>query len=195
MAKTLSNKVILELIANENSDAFREVYEMYSKNMFHYAYKVLNDKEACEDIIQNIFVAFWSKRKDATTIKNLKAYLFQSVKYQIFNHIRNRKISNEELTRLNLIDVSMNVSQKMEYAELEELIKNIIESKLPKRCQQIFMLSRFEHKSNKEIADELGITIQAVKNQISKGIHKVKLSLQSEEVVLYFFMIYAAIPH
>ena len=189
MSKSLSDNVILELVTNGNSDAFREVYDKYSKSMFLYAFKILNNKEACEDIIQNIFIDFWSKRK-TNTIKNLKAYLFQSVKYQIFNHIRNKKISSEDLTRLNLIDVSLNVSQKMEYLELEELIKDIVNKQLPKRCQQIFILSRFEHKSNKEIANELGITIQAVKNQISKGIQKIKLTLQSEEVILYSFLLF-----
>ncbi len=189
MSKSLSDNVILELVINGNSDAFREVYDKYSKSMFLYAFKILNNKEACEDIIQNIFIDFWSKRK-TNTIKNLKAYLFQSVKYQIFNHIRNKKISSEDLTRLNLIDVSLNVSQKMEYLELEELIKDIVNKQLPKRCQQIFILSRFEHKSNKEIANELGITIQAVKNQISKGIQKIKLTLQSEEVILYSFLLF-----
>ncbi len=193
MTKSLSDDIILNLIANGNPSAFREVYDKYSKNMFHYAFKILNNKEVCEDIIQNIFGDLWSKRKD-TSIKNLKAYLFQCVKFQIFNYIRNRKISNEDLTRLNLIDVSMNISLKMEYLELEELIINIVENQLPNRCKQIFVLSRFEHKSNKEIANELGITIQAVKNQISKGIQKIKLGLQSEEVVLYFFLICFSIP-
>ncbi|WP_298486018.1 RNA polymerase sigma factor [uncultured Maribacter sp.] len=189
MTKNLSDNIILEQAISGNSSAFKEVYDRYSKGMFYYAFKILNDKEVCEDIIQNIFIDFWSKR-NTSNIKKLKPYLFQSVKYQIFNYIRDKKISNEDLSRLNLIDVSMNVSQKMEYLELEELIKNIIEQQLPNRCRQIFILSRFEHKSNKEIANELGITIQAVKNQISKGIHKIRLCLNSEEVVLYFFLTY-----
>ncbi len=193
MTKSLSDDIILNLIANGNPNAFREVYDKYSESMFHYAFKILNNREVCEDIIQNIFVDLWSKRKNVN-IKNLKAYLFQCVKFQIFNYIRNRKISNEDLTRLNLIDVSVNVSLHMEYLELEELIIDIVENQLPNRCKEIFVLSRFEHKSNKEIANELGITIQAVKNQISKGIQKIKLGLQSEEVVLYFFLIYFSFP-
>jgi len=188
MLKTTLNRTQLELLANGDSKIFRWIYDEYSKEMFYYAFKILNNKEVCEDIIQNIFITFWQKRKKAAQIKNLKAYLFQSVKYKIFNHIRDRKISSEDLTRLNLIDVSMNASKKLEYLELEELIKTIIDLELPKRCRQIFILSRFEHKSNKEIADELGITIQAVKNQISKGISKIKLNLQAEEFVLHFFI-------
>ncbi|RKR13170.1 RNA polymerase sigma-70 factor (ECF subfamily) [Maribacter vaceletii] len=192
MTKNLPDNIILEKVISGDTIAFKEIYDRYSKDMFYYAFKILNNKEVCEDIIQNIFIDFWSKR-NTSDIKKLKPYLFQSVKYQIFNHIRNKKISNEDLTRLNLIDVSLNISQRMEYLELEELIKEIIEQHLPNRCRQIFILSRFEHKSNQEIANELGITIQAVKNQISKGIQKIKLSLQSEEVVLHIFLIYFSI--
>ncbi|NIJ46524.1 RNA polymerase sigma-70 factor (ECF subfamily) [Wenyingzhuangia heitensis] len=192
MKKDSENSILLEQISNGDYTAFKKVYDTYAKNMFLYAYKVLDDKETCEDIVQNLFIDFWNKRNNLA-ITNLKAYLFQSVKYQIFNHIRNKKITKEDLTRLNLVDVSMNAIQKMEYVELEELIKSIIKHELPDRCQQIFILSRFEHKSNKEIAEELGITIQAVKNQISKGIQKIKLSLQSKEVALYILITYSSL--
>ncbi len=178
---------LLEEMVLDNVLAFEEIYNRYSKNMFFYALNILNKKEVCEDIIQNVFIDFWSKRKD-TKITNLKSYLFQSVKYQVFNYLRNKKISNEDLTRLNIVDISMNISQKMEFQELEELI-NLQVTKLPSRCQQIFILSRYNHKSNKEIALELGISIQAVKNQISKAIGYIRQNLVSEEAIYYFILL------
>ncbi|MGY6647836.1 RNA polymerase sigma factor [Wenyingzhuangia sp. IMCC45574] len=189
MTNSASNNSLLNEISNGNYQAFKKVYDTYSKEMYYYGLKILDDKEVCEDLIQNIFIDLWSKR-ESLKVKNLKGYLFQSVKYQIFNHLRSKKITKEDLTRLNLIDVSMNAAQKMEYHELEEKIKTIIESELPQRCKQIFILSRFEHKTNQEIANELGITMQAVKNQISKGIQKIKLSLQAEEIILYSFLLF-----
>lgn len=189
MTNSASNNSLLNEISNGNYQAFKKVYDTYSKEMYYYGLKILDDKEVCEDLIQNIFIDLWSKR-ETLKIQNLKGYLFQSVKYQIFNHLRSKKITKEDLTRLNLIDVSMNAAQKMEYHELEEKIKTIIESELPHRCKQIFILSRFEHKTNQEIANELGITMQAVKNQISKGIQKIKLSLQAEEIILYSFLLF-----
>ncbi len=73
----------------------------------------------------------------------------------------------------------------MEYHELEEAVRASI-VKLPKRCKEIFELSRYQHKSNKGISEELGISLQAVKNQISKAITSIKKDLHSEEHLLYF---------
>jgi len=167
--------------------AFEEIYNCYSKNLFIYAMNVCKKKDVCEDVVQNVFIDFWARRNNVK-IKNVRSYLFQAVKYQIFNHIRNQKISNEDLTRLNIIDLSMNISRKMEFDELQQLVDQQVH-KLPSRCQQIFVLSRYQHKSNKEIAKELGISIQAVKNQISKALASLRRNLISEEVIFYFVLL------
>ena len=186
MTEEHNDRELLEQLALGNELAFEKIYVNYSKDMFLYAMNVLKKKEVCEDIVQNVFITVWSKRKEVK-IENLKPYLFQSVRYQIFNHLRNQKISNEDLTRVNIIDLSMNISQKLEFDELEELIKNQVK-KLPTRCQEIFVLSRYQHKSNKEIAMELDISIQAVKNQISKALGAIRQNLSSEELVFYFLL-------
>jgi len=177
---------LVDLLHKDDPNAFEEIYSRYSSNMFLYAIKILNNKAVCEDIVQIIFIDLWSKKTE-TKITNLSTYLFRAVKYQIFNHLRNRKLSDEDLTRLNIIDVSMNISKQMEYDELEKSIKLHVK-KLPKRCRQIFILSRFQHKSNKEIAQELDISVQAVKNQISKALQSIRLKLQQEELVFFNFL-------
>lgn len=190
MKRTLIDIQLLERMALDSSNAslaFEEIYNHYSKNMFIYAMSVFKDKQICEDIVQNVFIDIWSKRKQLK-IKKLKAYLFKAVKYQIFNYLRDRKISHEDLTRLNLIDISMDVSRKLEFEELEELIDKEV-NKLSSRCRQIFVLSRYQHKSNKEISSELGISIQAVKNQISKALGSIRQNISSEEVVFYFLLL------
>lgn len=64
---------------------FEEIYLRYSSKMLLYALNILKEKEVCEDIIQNIFIDFWSKRNSAT-IHNIEAYLFTAVKFQIFKY-------------------------------------------------------------------------------------------------------------
>ena len=175
MLKSYSDKELLEQVALSNSEAFRVLHDKYSSKMFLYAFSILKNKQVCEDIIQNIFIAFWTKRK-TVRINNIKSYLFRAVKYQIFNYFRDQKISNEDVSRLNIIDVSISASKNMEYEELELAIYNSF-LKLPKRCKEIFELSRYQNKSNKEISEELEISIQAVKNQISKAISSIKKDL------------------
>lgn len=181
MKNGIEDSKLLEEMQNGDRQSFKTIYNKYSKDLFLYAIKVIKNRTVCEDIVQDVFIALWSKR-EKTKISALKPYLFQAVKYQIFNHFRNSKFSSEDLTRLNIIDVSMNVAQKLEYSELEMRIRNHVD-KLPQRCRQIFMLSRYQHKSNKEIAEELDISVQAVKNQISKALAFLRSNLRLEEMV------------
>ncbi|WP_169514425.1 RNA polymerase sigma-70 factor [Gelidibacter mesophilus] len=170
--------------------AFEEIYKRHASKMLLYALNILNNKDVCEDLMQNIFVDFWTKRK-ITSIKNLEAYLFRAVKFQVFKYFRSQKFSNEDLTRLNIVDVSINAAKKLEYDELESAILNVV-SKLPPRCKEIFELSRYEHKSNKEIAEAWNVSIQAVKNQISKALIAIRANLHKEELLFIFqiFFVY-----
>ncbi|MFS4454933.1 RNA polymerase sigma-70 factor [Maribacter sp. 2304DJ31-5] len=186
--KAFSDKELLLLMGNGRMDAFEQIYARYAGDMLLYAINVLGKKEICEDLIQNIFLNLWLKR-NTIVITNLSGYLFKAVKYQIFNHLRNQKISFENLKRLDIIDISMNISKSMEYDELEKAVKNCV-TQLPKRCRQIFVLSRYQYKTNKEIAEELGISIQAVKNQISKALSTIRHDLQDDELAFFILFFY-----
>lgn len=188
MLKSYTSTDLLERIAVDDIKAFEEIYRRYTAKMLSYALNILKDKVVCEDIIQNIFIDFWSKRK-SIQIDNLEGYLFRAVKFQVFKHFRDENFSTEDLTRLNLIDVSVNASKTMEYTELENAIHNSV-LKLPPRCKQIFELSRYEHKTHKEIAEKLDISVQGVKNQISKALSMIRENLKNNEHILFFLLLF-----
>lgn len=177
---------LVDMISKDSDLALEIIYNRYAKGMFLFAMNIFNKKDICEDIVQTVFIDLWAKRKK-TKINALKPYLFQAVKFQAFKQLRNQKLSDEDLTRLNIVDGTPNCSQQLEFDELEELIEDLV-SKLPPRCQQIFILSRFHDKSNKEIADELGVSIQAVKNQISKALKLLRNDLQTEAAIIIFML-------
>ena len=188
MKSQYTDPELWQMMGNDDDSAFEEIYNRYSKKMFIYAFNVFKKEEICEDIIQNVFIDFWSKRKEVKII-NIKSYLFQSVKFQLFKQMRNEKISQVHLSRLNIVDVSLDFSQQLEMGELEARINEEV-NKLPPRCQEIFIMSRFHYKSNNEIALELKISMQAVKNQISKAIKLLKEGLQLQKAILLFLIQY-----
>ena len=188
MSKTQINTDSTKINTAIDLKAFEEIYQKYASRMLTYALQILKEKEVCEDIIQNIFIDFWSKR-ETNTVENLEGYLFRAVKFQIFKYFRDTKFSNEDLTRLNLVEVSVSASKVLEYQDLELAIKNSVDQ-LPSRCKEIFELSRFEHKTNQEIADLLGVSLQAVKNQISKALSAIRTDLKKEEHILLFLIFF-----
>ncbi|WP_163514743.1 RNA polymerase sigma-70 factor [Gelidibacter japonicus] len=187
MFTSYTNHALLKRIAVDDIKAFEELYQRYAGKMLVYALNILKKRDVCEDLVQNVFIDFWSKRK-TNSIENVEAYLFRAVKFQVFNYFRDYKFSNEDLTRLNIVDVSMNAAKKMEYDELESTIQDVV-NQLPPRCKEIFELSRYDHKSNKEIAETLNVSIQAVKNQISKALITIRANLHREEL-LFFFIVF-----
>lgn len=183
MFSKLSDIELWRKITYGNESAYEEIYCRYSKKLFFYALNILKDKEACEDIIQNVFIDLWTKKKEIQLL-NPKAYLFQSVKFQVLKDIRNNGISQAHLAKLNILEFVRDASQEMEYLELAKSIETEIE-KLPPACQKIFVMSRIQGLSNQEIAESLNISIQAVKNQVSKALKILRSKISPEVLTLF----------
>ena len=163
--------------------SFDQIYKQYWSKLYIYAFNVLQEKEICEDIVQEIFIDLWAKR-DNVQITDLNSYLYQSVKYQIFNHFRKSKYKKQLLMKFNLINKQYNVDELYEKKELKAQIKSLI-SRLPKQRRMIFQMSRYDGFSNKEISENLNISVQTVKNQISESLKFLRKSLKNIYMLLF----------
>ncbi len=157
--------------------SFERIYRQYWSSLYIYAFKVLREKELCEDILQEVFIDLWRRRQDVQ-ISNLRSYLCQSVKYQIFNHFRESKYKKQLLTEFDRAHTEYSIEQSFETQELEAHIENAI-AQLPKRRRIVFDMSRNEGLSNKEISEKLDISLQTVKNQISESLKSIRKSLNN----------------
>ncbi|MCY4562362.1 MAG: sigma-70 family RNA polymerase sigma factor [Flavobacteriaceae bacterium] len=171
-----------QLVLQGNQHAFDLFYKRHAADMFLYAMKILNNQVVCQDIVQNIFLDLWLKRYKKTIVSH-KSYLLKAVKYQILKHLRDHKIELNPYDLDGLYFSSDNASSEMEEKEILSVINSRV-TRLPKRCQQIFILSRYQYKSNQLIATELGISVQAVKNQISKALSLIKRDLKKENITI-----------
>lgn len=181
----LTNSELLQLLTKSNSQAFEEIFNRYWKRLFSYAYKIYNEEKVCEDIVQEVFISLWKNKK--TNILNLEAYLFKAVKYKIASHIRDLKFTNEQLDILQQLPA--NISNNLEYQELETKIFEEIE-KLPPKCKKVFKLSRLENKSNQEIAQTLNLSIRTVETHISNALKYLRNQLPVLEIGIVFFGIF-----
>jgi RNA polymerase sigma-70 factor (family 1) len=167
----------LQSINIDDKAALELVYRQYWSKLYLYAFNVLRERDICEDIVQEIFIDLWTKKREVE-ISNLKAYLFQSVKYKIFNQLRRKKYKRQLLSQLNAINRQYKIDDLYEKKELSTIIKKVI-SELPEQRKIIFQLSRIDGLSNKEISEILNISVQTVKNQISKSLNFIRESLNS----------------
>ncbi len=178
MKPTLSNlpdSHLLNLLKKGKQDAFEVIFDRYWKRLYSYAFRIYAEEKICEDIVQEVFISLWEKASDSH-ILNLEAYLLRAVKYKIANYIRDLKFNQTHIDALLYIPSPSTTEKPLEYQEFESKIFSEIE-KLPPRSKEVFLLSRFEHLSNTEIAEKLNISIRTVETHISMALKQLKSQL------------------
>jgi RNA polymerase sigma-70 factor (family 1) len=167
----------------DDTTSFEQIYRQYWSKLYIYAFNVLREQEVCEDIVQEVFIDLWAKRHEVQ-ISNLRSYLYQSVKYQIFNHFRKSKYKYQLLMKFDQINIHYEIDELYEQKEFKEKIKEAM-YRLPEQRRVIFEMSRYEGLSHKEISEHLGISVQTVKNQISASLKFLRKSLNSLFLLLF----------
>ena len=179
----LSDYELLQSVKLEDKASFEQIYKKYWSKLYIYAFNVLKEREICEDIVQEIFVDLWTKRHNVQ-ITDLNSYLYQSVRFQIFNHFRKSKYKKQLLMKFDLFVEQYAIEELYEEKELQDEINHII-SKLPEQRRRIYQMSRRDGLSNKEISENLNISLQTVRNQISTSLKFIRKSLKNIYMILF----------
>jgi RNA polymerase sigma-70 factor (ECF subfamily) len=174
-----TDQELISLLSKGNQNAFDMLYKRHWADLYKLAFFILRDQDACKDIIQDVFVWVWEHRH-GLEIQFPKSYLRAAVKFKIANYIRSGNIRESFFEEVAKYDYSTSMPGAEEFAELREL-NNIIQQaicNLPVKCREIFRLSREANLSNREIAEQLGISIKTVENQITIALHRIRTNLE-----------------
>ena len=171
-----NEKELLLLLSKGNQEAIKLIYQKYWQRLFLSAYNILRDKEACEDIIQEIFIELWQKRETLRITSSLGAYLFASTRYQVFHFIRKSPGRPELFENLEERFLTGAPDIPLYVKDLQQRIDIAVEG-LPEKCRDIYKLSREQDLSYKAIADHLQISPKTVENQLSIAFKKLREAL------------------
>ncbi|GAA4304840.1 RNA polymerase sigma-70 factor [Aestuariibaculum suncheonense] len=168
---------IVNRLKGGDKKALTELYDSYWKPLFISSYNLLKDKELCEEIIQDVFIDVWNYRENLQIKISLKSYLYACVRYKVFSEFRKHKIQQVELFEgLNDRFQYATPETKLMHEELVTQIEAIVNT-LPARCQEVYILSRNQQLSHKEIAEKLGISTKTVENHITLALRTIRSSL------------------
>jgi RNA polymerase sigma-70 factor (ECF subfamily) len=185
-----SDKELLQLIAMSNSEAFSLLYRRYWEELFVTAARALRDKEGAEDIVQDVFLSLWNRRHELTVEGSLAAYLHTSVRYKAIQYIEKNITRRDYLALLADISVNTlppNAEVNLQVEELQKTISNTIE-KMPPKMQQVYILSRQEQLSHKEIAEQLIVSAETVKKHIQHALQLIKTAIQYTSVFIIYVL-------
>lgn len=161
-----SEKDLVCSLRQGDMKAFDELYYRYLPRLLGFAYRYISDELEAEETVQVIFIKIWEKRSSLNENQNFKSYLFQSVKNQLLNKLRNQKknCAIEEIPERYFVS-SEDVFENITYKELENTATALIKN-LPKTQQKVFVLSKIEGLSHDEIASRLSLSKRTVEHHV-----------------------------
>jgi RNA polymerase sigma-70 factor (family 1) len=159
----------------DDEPAYKEVFFTYHTPLLRFAQTFVNDRQCAEEIVSDVMMKIWEKRKDLPNVVNLRVYLYISTKNTALNYLaKQKKVEMVSIEHLNLDFPSntLNPEQLMITAEMLRRINNAINS-LPPRCKLVFKLVKEDGLPYKEVADILDISIKTIDNQLAIALRKI----------------------
>ena len=197
--------IVAELLQTDESDlriqlqegdsvAFRTVFERFYTRLCVFANRYVDDKEASKDIVNEVFIKLWKEPKQYLHLDHLLASLYLATKHAALNHqqavIRSMKrnfVYHEERGSEDTFYLAEITNMEM----LNELYQAI--AKLPEKAGKIVRETYLEGKSNQEVAEEMGISMQTLRNQKSRALAILRSRLNKDSLELFVagaFVIY-----
>jgi len=183
----IDEKDLLRRLKKDDENAFRQIFEFYIRQVYQFVYGYLKDKLEAEDVTQNIFQKIWEKRSMIDLNQSFSGFLFTIAYRSVIDHVRKeaskkqwerlRKVENDESSSHLTADSLLNNHQ------FESLYQKALNALTPKR-KEIFILSRHEGLSNKEIADKMDISVKTVENHMTAALFTFREFFNNAELVL-----------
>lgn len=171
---TPSDQDLITAMKNGDQNAFEALYEQYWPEVYTMIYRRINDREVTKDILQDIFINLWNYRHRIIAERSLAPWLNSAAKKQSISWYR-KQVSTKQRETLYQENETLIVPAptELETKELQELLDLEIE-KMPENMKLSFRLSRFENKSVREIAEELSLSEQTVRNNVSMALERLR---------------------
>ncbi|WP_373331151.1 RNA polymerase sigma-70 factor [Salmonirosea aquatica] len=185
----LSDHDLVSAIRQGQESAFEQLFRSYYERLCRYADTLLKDSDEAEEMVQTVFLTIWEKRADLEITLSLKAYLYRAVHNHCLNRIKHYGVreNHREHSLYFQADGYDSVTESIQAIELEERIERAV-SKLPEQCQVVFRMSRFEELKYQEIADQLGLSVKTIENQIGKALRIMRQELADYLPFLYLII-------
>ena len=188
--------LLRRLIAGEMA-AYETLFHRYYPTFCAFVRGMTKDTFVSEDITQNIFLKVWINRERLDEEKSIRNYLFVLAKHEVYNYLRTKNrtfpplrevVSGSDARGGEIASSHNETEETLDLHQTAELVESIVR-RMPDQRQLIFRLSRFEHRSNKEIARLLNLSVRTVDKHIELAVKELRRYIGVIPAIILFLEI------
>ncbi len=182
--KDASDDALMLAIQQQSLDALEELYNRLSRTALAVAYRVLEDRNLAEDVVQETFLAVWRQAGTFRTERgSARSWLLSIVRHRAIDITRGRSFANERVSLDQVVlephhssDVWQQVSRRLERERVRQAVDG-----LPQEQREVIMLAYFGGLTQQEIAERTGVPLGTVKGRMRLGMQKLRGSLMQTD--------------
>ncbi len=179
-------KILVSRLQKGSRSAFHALYELYHQDIYAYGISLLKSKSLAEDLVQDVFIKIWTKRKSLNPNLSFRSFIFTITRNMAFNMLT--KAANHTKLKETIFYKEQHKTKTADHTLLEHnynRLKQKAIAGLTPRCRLVFEMSRNEGKTYSEISQELGISENTVKNQISTALADIRSFLEKHGDIVF----------
>ncbi|MEL6942166.1 MAG: RNA polymerase sigma-70 factor, partial [Bacteroidota bacterium] len=189
MSDTSTDRQLLAAIGEGDQEAFDTLFRQYYKYLITVAYGYVKDLELSKDLAQEVFLSLWKRKAKIQISYSVKAFLRGAIINQCKTALRNQTLTDDLSNTEIAVASEENAQRSLELGELHQSIEAIIAS-MPERCRAVFLLSRRENLSHREIAEKLNIANKTIENQMTKALKMLRKGLKEQNLISLLLLIF-----
>lgn len=181
---------IINAVRAGDKGAFYVLYQNYADLLYRNILVRVKSSFDADEILQDFFVTIWEKRESINIETNVKGYLLVWLKHHILNTIKKQqvRIKHQTLSQKHLEEADDYTWVKIVSEDLNAKLNEVVDG-LPPRLKSVYILSREQHLSVKEIAERLSVSEQTVKNQLTDIMRRLKTEMNSKNFTFLIILL------
>ncbi|GAB4012284.1 RNA polymerase sigma-70 factor [Spirosoma sp. KCTC 42546] len=173
--------LIRQTFAEDARRGYELLFRRYYRTLCSQAVRFVHSRTVAEDLVSDVFFSFWKNQVHQQITSSYQAYLYMAVRKRAYTHMRLEFQQNPSPLQAETepieFDGSPDPEQLLQYTELYQRIEETVRT-LPPQCQRVFVMSRFEGKKHREIADELQISPKTIEAHLSRALTQLRQTLR-----------------
>jgi RNA polymerase sigma-70 factor (family 1) len=191
--KSMTDGELVSRLKAGCENAFNTLFYRYERRLYAFSFRLLFSVEDAEEVVQEVFYKIWKNKDLLEEHSSFKAFIFTIARNHIYNQL-SKRVSETAYKHYCAGEGERQASSTEDAYNFQELRKTVQEmaNRMPAKRKQVFLMSRFEGQSNREIASQLELSLSTVENHLNKALKFLKqhLYMRGNHLLLLFIMLW-----